>query len=98
MNKAFVGLSACELRSLATAAVKIAAALEERQPSIELALESGIEDKSYDTRGCGRVLEYSGEVIITMENGDRWLAVGHGSQGGPSWISKQGWIEFTPIH
>ncbi len=67
------------------------------EPSIELAWEAGVEDCSYDTL-TGRVRQYSGEAVIELEDGSRWLAIGHKSVGTPSCLYRHGFVEFKPLN
>lgn len=93
----FRGMSADSLERIAEKATELARQLRKEEPTYELALASGVRDKSYKTVRCGIVSSYSGEATIIMENGTLWIAKGHGPTGGPSWISRQGYIEFTKL-
>jgi len=71
-----------------------------KEPTILMALAAGIKDESYRTVWCELILRYSGEAVITMDNGRKWKAIGHGNgpRGGlPGGASKPGWIEFIPM-
>jgi hypothetical protein len=92
-----VGLSPVALKALAAKALALAADLEKRQPTYELALEAGIEDCGYETVRNGFVAEYRGSAEIVMADGGRWKAIGHGPRGTAEYVSKQGWIEFIPV-
>ena len=91
------GLSADALTKLAERAQTLAADLRKEQPSYDLALEAGVKDTGYPTVANGYVNRFSGEAVVTMADGQRWRCVGHGPKGGPSHISKQGYIEFIPL-
>ena len=93
----FAGMSADALEKLARDASELATALRAAQPNYAVALANGIRDRSYSTVRWGRVADYSGEAIITMADGRRWRAVGHGPEGGAEMISRHGWIEFQPL-
>lgn len=90
------GISSTELRMLAKQAETLAEDLEKDQPTKELALISGIEDKSYNTTANGRVASYVGEAIIVMGNGRKWKAVGHRPTGN-AFYARDGYIEFIPM-
>ena len=91
------GLSAVALQALAERASALAEDLRKQQPSYELALEAGVEDRSYRTVQYGLVNSYRGEAIVTMADGSRWRCVGHGPLGDASHISRYGFIEFVPL-
>ena len=91
------GLSSVELEKLAKKAAKLAADLRAEEPSYSLALEAGIEDRSYSTVRYGRISRYSGEAEITMDDGSRWKAIGHGPRGTAEFVSREGYIEFLKI-
>ena len=91
------GRSATELRGISSLAAELAADLAKAEPSTALALEHGIVDKSYNTIREGRVSRYEGEAIITMEDGRRWKAIGHGPRGCAEYVSRHGFIEFIPL-
>lgn len=80
---------------LAAQCTSLANDLAKEEPTMQLALASGIKDYSYDTTD-GRVESYRGATQITMESGQIWLAVGHRPKGTPESVHKQGWIEFIP--
>jgi hypothetical protein len=88
--------SSKELEALAKLAAALATALKTEQPSYSLAIAAGIKDKSYDTASNGSIGSYSGEAIITMENGKTWKCVGHSSSGN-AYYANNGYIEFIPI-
>ena len=91
------GMSADALQTLAKRASELAADLRKEQPSYELALEAGVEDRSYPTVANGYVNSFSSEAVVTMADGRKWRCVGHGPKGSPIHISRQGYIEFIPI-
>ena len=91
------GLSADALECLARHATALAKDLRREEPTIRLALEAGIVDSSYHTVRYGMVAEYRGTVEITLANGKRWRAIGHGPMGTAAHVSKEGWIEFIPL-
>lgn len=91
------GMSADALDMLAKRASKLAADLRAAQPSYALALEAGVTDCSYHTVRYGGVAAYRGEAIVTMADGRRWRAIGHGPQGGADYVSRGGRIEFVPL-
>ena len=68
------GMSANALTKLAERASALAKDLRKEQPSYELALEAGVKDKSYLTVREGLVNSYSGEAVVTMADGRRWVA------------------------
>lgn len=91
------GMSANKLERISQKAADLAADLRKTEPSYRLALAAGVCDVSYRTVRWGVVASYSGEVIITMEDGSTWRAVGHGSTGTAEYVDKQGYIEFIPL-
>ena len=91
------GLSAVALQALAERAQTLAADLRKGEPSYELALENGVEDRSYNTVRYGLVGSYRGEAVVTMADGQRWRCVGRGPRGDASHISRDGYIEFIPL-
>ena len=91
------GLSANALDELAKKATSLARDLRSKQPSIDLALECGVRDRSYPTVANGWVRDYSGEATIVMEDGSVWRAVGHGPNGNAAIVTKHGWVEFIPV-
>ena len=97
MNMNLNGLSADALDNLAKKAADLARDLRAKQPSIDLALEAGVRNRSYPTVANGWIADYSGEAVITMADGSRWQAIGHGPSGNAAWVSRQGWIEFIPL-
>ncbi len=94
---ALAGKSAEELRNIAKRALRLAEDTEKSQPSYRLALENGIEDRSYDTVANGRISSFSGEAIICLKNGTKWKAVGHRPTGDAYYVAREGYIEFIPI-
>ena len=84
------------LTKLAERAQTLAKYLRKERPSYELALENGVEDRSYPTVANGYVLSFRGEAIVTMADGQRWRCVGHGPRGDASLI-RDGYIEFIPL-
>lgn len=66
------------------------------QKMIDLALEAGIQDRSYDTPRQGYVASYLGEAIIKF-NGEYFLAIGHDTDGDPMNVTQEGYIEFIKI-
>lgn len=91
------GMSADALQALAERAQTLAADLRKEQPSYELALENGVEDRSYPTVANGYVSSFRGEAVVTMADGQRWRCVGRGPKGDASHISRDGYIEFIPL-
>ena len=91
------GLSSDALRALAKEANKLAGELEGEQPTYQLALLNGVEDRSYNTVSWGWVSSYAGSATIVMDDGTKWVATGHRPQGSASWISKDGFIEFVKV-
>lgn len=90
-------MSVQQLESLSHAASKLANDLRKQEPSYDLALLNGVRDKSYPTVANGYVSKYSGEALITMADGRKWRAVGHGPAGDAYTVTRQGFIEFIPI-
>ena len=88
--------SSKELEALAKLATALANALKQEQPSYALAIAAGIRDKSYDTVANGSIGSYSGEALVTMENGKIWKCIGHSSSGN-AYYASNGYIEFIPI-
>ena len=88
------GMSVEALRALSKKALKLAEDLKSERPTLKLALEHGIKDKGYNTVNHGWVDSYSGSVLIKMENGSLWRAIGHRPEGSPEWVDRQGWVEF----
>lgn len=91
------GMSASALESLAKRATALAEDLRKDEPSYDLAIANGVRDEGYSTVRYGRVPSYSGEALITMEDGRQWRAVGHGPSGTAEHVSMDGWIEFIPV-
>jgi hypothetical protein len=77
------GMSKEALRSLAKRALLLADDLEREEPSYALAIENGVDE-------CG-------SCEITMDNGKKWKAVGHGPRGDAYYVSSEGYIEFIPL-
>jgi hypothetical protein len=92
----FANKSSLELAAIAKQANELASMLKQVEPSYELALLNGVKDTSYNTVRFGLVDSFSGEATVTMDNGNVFKCIGHGTQGGPGYISKQGYIEFIP--
>ena len=90
-------LSTTELDQLIGRARARANALRANEPSISLALQAGIRDKSYTTPRHGRVEHYEGTAIITMANGDRWEATGYGPRGDAYTVTSDGGISFRKL-
>ena len=88
------GMSVEALRALSKKALKLAEDLKSERPTLKLALEHGIKSQGYKTVSHGWVDSYSGNVLIKMENGSLWRAIGHSPEGSPEWIDRQGWVEF----
>ena len=91
------GMSAAALEELAKRAAALAADLRKEEPTYELALENGIEDRGYSTVRWGFVPSFAGTAEITMADGRRWRAIGHGPEGTAEYVSRRGWIEFVPV-
>ena len=91
------GMSSEQLRALAKRATTLAHDLDQEKPSYTVALENGIEDETYPTPRDGMVSSYRGTVEITMPNGKKWKAVGHGPRGDAYSVYSHGYIEFIPI-
>ena len=96
MDINFSEMSADALDALAQRASTLATDLRTKQPTYELALANGVQDMSYRTVRFGRIASYWGTANITMDDGSRWVAIGHRPTGGPGWVSREGWIEFVP--
>jgi hypothetical protein len=94
----FKGLTLKQLEEIIIEAKCLAHDLKEGgEPSYFLAKANGIVDKSYQTLAFGLVSSYSGEAVITMANGQKWCAIGHGSTGSATTLTSRGWIEFKKI-
>lgn len=91
------GLSRHELLALSVRARKLAEDLGKREPSIALALANGVKDCSYPTVRHGYVRSFSGRAELTMDDGSKWLAIGHGPVGTPEDVFRDGYIEFRPV-
>lgn len=91
------GMSAAALRELAERATKMAEDVVKSQPSYGMALDAGVRNEGYMTVRHGWVPSYSGEAVVTMEDGSRWKCIGHGPRGSAEWVSKNGFIEFIPL-
>ena len=68
----------------------------ETQEMVKLALEAGIQDRSYQTPRQGWVASYLGEALIHYK-GQTYKAIGHDTEGCPMTVTKEGFIEFIPI-
>jgi len=92
-------MTAAELDELAGQAARLAADLRGRQPTYALALAGGIQDIGWIHPSLGWIHSYWGKCEIMMDDGGLWRAEGHRPNGGPtsSWISREGYIEFTEI-
>lgn len=98
LNSRLNGLRSTQLRVLAKQALRMAKMLEDQAPSYQLAIDSGIIDESYHTPSCGWIAKYSGEAIITMDNGAEWKAVGVPPSGkGCPYNYKDGYISFHKL-
>ena len=86
------GLSSVKLRELSKDLLKLAADLEAEEPSDKLAILHGIKDNGYNTTANGWIDNYSGECIVTMDNGSKWRCIGHWA-GGDAWHAINGYIE-----
>lgn len=91
------GMSAVQLDTLAAKAKSLAADLRKSQPTYDLALAAGVRDNSYGTVRWGRVASYSGEAVVTLEDGSRWRCVGRRPKGDAETVERQGYIEFIPL-
>ena len=96
--KNLLELSAEKLEELAANAQRVAADLRLQEPSDNLCIEAGIIDCSYDTQCNGYVPSFSGEVVVTVENGSKWRCVGRNPKGSASYIDTDGFIEKTKIN
>ena len=96
--KNLLNLSAEKLEELAVKAQTLAADLRLEEPSDSLCIEAGIIDCGYDTQCNGYVPSFSGEVVVTLENGSKWRCVGHKPTGSASYIDTDGFIEKTKIN
>jgi len=88
------GMSADQLDVLVRRATSLSSDLRSKEPTYELALLNGIDDRSYRTVRWGTVPSYSGTAIIQMDDGKVWKAIGHKPRGTAEYISKYGYIEF----
>ena len=70
-----------ELEKLAKRASARAAMLRKMEPSDELCIQNGIEDRSYNTTANGEYFSYSGECTITMPDESVWHCTGVSSSG-----------------
>ncbi|MBU4285156.1 hypothetical protein KKF60_02250 [Patescibacteria group bacterium] len=61
-----------------------------------LALECGIENKSYNTIRWGVVSSYSGEAEVVIK-GQRYKAIGHEPEGTVEYVDRDGYIEWQKI-
>lgn len=64
----------------------------------EQALKNGVQDKSYSTVRYGHVAAYSGEAIVTDEDGKLYKAIGVGTRGSAEFLDREGFIKFLPMH
>ena len=87
-------MSAVQLEQLANVALDIANDLRKKEPSYKLAILAGVQDSSYKTVRHGRISRYAGEATITMDDGSLWKALGHGTEGSPEFVTREGYIEF----
>lgn len=97
MNNELKNMSSDALLTLAAKATALAKDLKAVQPSYALALACGILDRSYDTVRWGVIPSFSGECDITMADGSRWRAIGHGPEGCADYVSRDGYVEFIPL-
>lgn len=97
MNELIKTLSSTQCQELAQQLSQRAKDLRQKQPTYELAFSAGIEDVGYDTVRWGWVASYRGRAEITLDDGSRWLAIGHGPKGNAEYIARDGFIEFRPI-
>ncbi len=91
------GMSALALEDLAAKAKSLASDLRKEEPTYALALEAGVVANGYNTVRWGFVPSYHGTAIITMANGKKWKAIGHGPSGSAEYVSRDGHIEFVPV-
>lgn len=96
MNE-LMGMSADQLERLAARATKMAGDLRAAEPTLDLALAAGVRDKSYSTVRYGRVASYAGEAEVTMADGRRFRAIGHGPRGDAETLDRGGYVEFVPL-
>ena len=91
------GLSVDVLDSFGKKLQAIAQEMKKKQPSYSLAIEAGIQDRSYSTVRWGTISKYSGEATIEMADGSIWKAIGHGPRGTAEYVSSEGYIEFILV-
>ena len=89
-------LSITELRQLSKKCLSLADDLDKIKPSYQLAIEAGVQDNSYNTVVNGYIGSYSGEAVVTMADGNKWLCTGRRSSG-DAYYAKDGFIEFKLI-
>lgn len=95
LAKILTKMSSAQLTHLSEMCQKLAQDLKKKEPSYELALLNGIQDKTYNTVRNGIIPSYGGETIIKMNDGTKWKAIGHRSSGTAHYVSRVGWIEFV---
>ena len=88
------GMSADQIDVIVRRATSLSKDLRSKEPTYELALLNGIDNRSYRTVRWGLVPSYSGTAIIQMDNGMTWKAIGHKPRGTAEYIEKDGYIEF----
>ena len=88
-------LSVEALEALSKKALEGAEDLKREQPSLALALANGVKDISYSTVRWGGVTSYTGQALVTMEDGTSWRCIGHRPTGSSERIDRQGWVEFV---
>jgi hypothetical protein len=91
------GMSRIALLELAAKATALANDLRKEEPSYQLALAAGVEDRSYNTVRHGLVSCYTGEGFVRMDNGALWKCIGHGTKGRNGELHSEGYIEFFKI-
>ena len=89
--------SARDLLRFSWRALQRANDLAANMPSTRLAIEAGIEDRSYNTVGNGRVNRYRGEAIITLSSDRKFRAIGMGPIGDPWSIFRNGYIKYEAV-
>ena len=91
------GLSAQHLERLSKRALQLARDLRKQEPSDALALANGVKDISYNTVRWGAVTSYTGQALVTMEDGTSWRCIGHRPKGSAEVVTRDGWIEKVPM-
>ncbi len=91
------GKSVEELLQISAEARKLAEDLRGKKPSYRLAILGGVKDASYKSAREGIIACFRGTAEITLEDGSRWRAVGHGPKGDAWSVTRHGWIEFIPL-